>query len=177
MQDIRETLQINYEVDLARYRRIWFEDMRANLPNMLAFWGTGVFLCSVLAVLFSDTPFFIWFALMVAAIPCLMVLSGYKNYMTHIERMFSILSEEEKTVSMKFQTGENWFEIFSGKNYSRFAWESVKGVVEKNTYFIFTLGASPYPIPKDAFRSESDIQLLRMIVASHVKNDNVKLLK
>ena len=175
MQEVRETLEINYEVDLPRYRRIWFEGMLAGVPNILAFWGVAFVSSIFLAFLFPDTPFFMWLALLIAAIPVLNTYYSYRNYMAHIRRMLTVLSEEEIFVTMRFQTNEDWFEIFNGKNYTRFSWESVKGVAEKKDYFLFQLGTNSYPIPKNAFRSESDVRLLRLIVSNNVEK-NVKLL-
>jgi len=170
-----QSLKIEYEVTTAQIRKIWFDYFKAGLPNVMAFWGTALFICLIALYFMSSKVFPFLMLFVIAAILVSSVVMNYQSYTKTAKQNFANLSESERFVRLTFQQDSDGFDCTNGKSFSHISWESIKEVTEFDDYFVFGRAGNMFYIPKTAFTNESEINFLRVLLSAHL-GQNVKLL-
>jgi uncharacterized membrane protein YraQ (UPF0718 family) len=173
MTQENQILHLDYEVNLDQYRQIWFDLFKQGLPNALAFWGTGILLGILAAILLPRTRNELLVALIVLGFLIIFVLysiySSYQNFMRQAKKIFAGLNETQKSVSLIFNSDSDGFESINGKNFSHTAWDSIKSVDEKTLYFIFRLSSGAmFYVPKTAFGGETRMDFFRALLETNL---------
>ncbi len=172
----QEILEIEYDVDYTQFRQVWVGQFKKSLPNLITFWGVGIILSLFMLFAFNDKLFGVMMASIFILMPLITIVFGYLNFMKAAKQNFSSLSVDEKHVQITFQTGSDGFDSRNGRNSSHTAWSSIKSVTEMDDCFVFNRLGSVFMVPKNAFRDDSEIGLLRFLISVNV-NKNVKLMK
>jgi hypothetical protein len=171
----QEVLEIEYEVDYNQFRKVWVSYFKKGLPNILAFWGVAALFSLFVVFFFGEAFIGLLLAGIFVSIPLLTLYFNYQNFTKTARQTYREMSDEERTVRIKFINGADGFDSRNGKNLSHTAWESVKGVQEFDEYFVFNRLGSYFYIPKSAFRDNSEVGFLRYLITTNVEK-NVKLL-
>jgi hypothetical protein len=112
--------------------------------------------------LLKTSPLFLGFPAVAIVGQLLRVHASYRKYLTS-------LSDSEKNAHLIFREPGSGYDVVWGDNFSHVAWGSVRSVVEKTRYFQFCFNKyDSYIIPKRFFHSESEQELLREILRSHL---------
>jgi uncharacterized membrane protein (Fun14 family) len=168
-------LKLEYEVSTAQIRKIWFDYFKQGLPNVAAFWGTGLVICLIALYFMSSKLFPFLMLFVIAAILISLIVMNYQSYIKISKQNFANLSESERIVQLTFQQGADGFDCVNGKSFGHISWESIKEVTEFDDYFVFGRAGNMFYVPKTAFRNESEINFLRILLSAHL-GQNVKLL-
>jgi hypothetical protein len=157
-------LEIEFELNPNYYRRAWFHAVRKNLPSVLAFWGTIIFIGAVAIFYYRhwarEVVFFSLLVGIILAILSYIYFSSYRNFITETRKMDSIAGNRVRLV---FSSNSDGFDFIQGKNFSHIAWESVTFYEEYNEYIILGYSNGFY-IPKTAFQNESELSFLKSLV-------------
>jgi hypothetical protein len=171
-----QILHLEYDLTHPNFRRVWFDEFKKTLPNIIAFWGTAILLSLVLLSVFKGETFFIFLTFTFIAIPTFIILQNYRGYISHGRQILALIPQNERQVILTFSQDDDGFDCIFGKNFSHIAWESIQSVNEKEDFFVFKLVTSYLYIPKTAFRNESESNFLRQIISINI-GKNVKLLE
>ena len=166
-------LHLEYDFNEQSYQRVWFDEFKKTLPNIFAFWGTGFLLSLLLLILFKGENFFIFLTFTFIAIPTFIILNNYRTYNSYGKNIVASYPKNQRQIIVTFAT--DGFDFILGKNFSHISWETVKNVIEKEDFFIFTLNSGPFHLPKTAFRNDSERIFLRQIISLNI-GSNAKLL-
>jgi hypothetical protein len=173
------TIILDSKVNFEDYKTYWRDSLLRGLPNTLIFWGIfagGALLIGILLRGSSIGVFFLFFSLLVAAMPVLMTFYNYRNFMSATRGYIASLSESERHFNLIIKPDGNGIEFMHGENFSFISWDSIKAVSEQEKYFTLLYGARPFLIMKSDFQDETDIKLFRNTLADKF-GVNAKLLR
>ena len=170
-----EVLELEYEIEFAQMRQVWFAYFKKSLPNVLAFWGVAVALSLVLLLFFNDLYIGSLMTIFAVGAPLLFIFFNYQNYMKAARASYESLTGEDKIVHLTFRQGDDGFDSRNGQSFGHTAWKSISAVEEFADSFVFTRAGHLYYIPKSAFRSAADVGFLRFLISTNIEK-NVKLL-
>lgn len=170
-----KTLKIEYEISTAQIRKIWFNYFKEGLPNVLAFWGTGLVICLIALYFMSSKLFPFLMLFVISAILISLIVMNYQSFIKTSNQSFADLSKSERVVRLTFQQDADGFDCVNGKNFGHISWESIKDVTEYDDYFVFGRAGNMFYVPKTAFRNESEMNFLRVLLSANL-GQNVKLL-
>jgi|GEM_PF-6874060 len=162
------TIIVDGKVNLGDYRIIWRDMFFRDLPNTIIFWGILAGGALLLAFLFRDNLFgifFLFFSLLTAAIPVLMLVFSYQSYMSATKKYIASLSDAEQHFNLIINPGGKGIECVQDETFTLVSWDSIRGVIEKEHYFSFEYRTIPFLIMKREFSDKSDIGLFRNLLA------------
>lgn len=165
---IEKTIILDGKVSLDDYKTYWRDLFFKELPNTLIFWGIFAGGALLIGLLFRNSPvglFFLFLSLIVVAIPVLMTLFSYRNFISASRKYIASLSETERHFNLIIKPDGKGIECIHGENFSFISWDSIRGAVEQEKYFSLQFRTMPFLIMKSDFQGEADITLFRNTLA------------